>query len=359
MDRQEVLESRLRHQEDMLARYQSQLDRTKTELDIARREAASLRTQLADSAKAGSPLEPLDASFRATAIEFSSLMTGGINLDGQPGDDGLAVVLVPEGPDGELVRLSGAVEIEAFDVSHPEGAERIGHWKFDAGESQQYWHNGVIQSGYQFELPWQAAPQTDKLLLHGRIVAIDGRQFDTTCTVRIEPPPASLASQRAPSTGSSRIESTSAVSTGADTTVTPAEGSARPFRPLDTSPTPFGHADAPRAKTRSQARSLTGREFEDRIPPGRISNFGHSAGLEPVSTAPLSGRPQPRPSSPVRGNGAAISSPPFDPEPTPRIEDAPEWRAEPDEDDSWYRQSNRPPVRTSDSWTGESIPYLR
>ena len=36
--KRDVLESRLRHQEDMISRYQSQLDRAKTELDIARRD---------------------------------------------------------------------------------------------------------------------------------------------------------------------------------------------------------------------------------------------------------------------------------------------------------------------------------
>ncbi|MBX3437890.1 MAG: hypothetical protein KF861_10400 [Planctomycetaceae bacterium] len=198
----DLLESRLRHQEDMISRYQAQLERAQTELEIARRESASLRTHLAEQPPGTAPRDELDISLRATRIEFSTLMTGGLNLDGEPGDDALSVVLIPEGPDGELVRVSGTVEIEAFDLSHPQGAVRIGYWVFDPNESQRSWHKGVIQSGYQFGLPWRDLPQAEKILLHGRIVALDGRQFDTTHTIRIEPPPshvrAAAASSRMP-----------------------------------------------------------------------------------------------------------------------------------------------------------------
>ena len=107
----DVLESRLRHQEDMLASYQSQLDRAKTELDVARRESASLRQQLADADTAVAPTEHVDASFRTTGIEFSPFMTGGTNINSSPGDEGLTVVLLPKDPDGTVVKVAGTIEI--------------------------------------------------------------------------------------------------------------------------------------------------------------------------------------------------------------------------------------------------------
>ncbi|MGE0377262.1 MAG: hypothetical protein AB7Q45_17770 [Planctomycetaceae bacterium] len=315
----EVLESRLRNQEDMLARYESQLDRTKTELDIARRESASLREQLAATGTPESMREPSEAGLRATGIEFSTLMTGGLNLDGRPGDDGLSVVLIPEGPDGELVRVSGAVEIEAFDLSHPHGAERIGHWRFEPGESERHWHNGVIQSGYQFELPWQSSPRSQKVLLHGRLVAIDGRQFDTTYTIRVEPPESAWTERESPSARNGQIETTSAVSVNGShqPAGVGANRSASPLQRNSAQP-PFGHTQAPHP-SRPVARA-----------------------------APQSAT---APGSPSRAA--------FDSDVPPPIQDT-AADAEPGDDDAdWFRQDKRPSVRTSDTWTGETIPYLR
>ena len=70
----------------------------------------------------------------------------------------------------------------------PAALERIGHWTFDQREVHEYWHKGVIQSGYQFELPWQSPPQSDQVLVHGHLRTADGRKFDTTLTVKVDPP---------------------------------------------------------------------------------------------------------------------------------------------------------------------------
>ncbi|MCA9074145.1 MAG: hypothetical protein KDA93_03865 [Planctomycetaceae bacterium] len=406
----DVLESRLRHQEDMLASYQAQIDRTKTELDIAKREAASLRQQLASSEKEVPPTEHVDASFRTIGIEFSTLMTGGTNINSSPGDDGLTVVLLPKDPDGVVVKVAGTIEIEAFDLARPEGAQRIGQWTFDVGESHEYWHQGVIQSGYQFELPWQEIPQAEQLLLHGRLVSIDGRQFDTTHTVSIEPPDATLvggsrSSDAPPSTikqlsgfeeSPSEVRPALAESSSDDwedespQQGAPIEAPARVSVNEPSPDNPFGHSPAVQPRI-IEARAMTGREFKDQLnvgspltvdtPSSRIPSPPTSSKTAPpfskefelsrampvsLETQPQSKpvakepnpfeEPQPFPVNvPQAGSVSRESPPPIQDVP----QDADEWW---DADDWPHEASTEPtstPVRTSDVWTDETIPYRR
>lgn len=355
MSKQDVLESRLRHQEDMISSYQAQLDRSKTELDIARREAASLRTQLASASKGLAPSEAIDVSFRASLIEFSTLMTGGADLDGQPGDDGLSVVLVPQSPDGEIVKVPGTVEIEAFDLSSPGGARRIGHWVFDSSESHRYWHKGVIQSGYQFEIPWQDLPRSESLLLHGRLVAADGRQFDTTHTIRIEPPDSALADQGTPSRRDTDIQQAAAASESdairADSTN---NGGPTPSW-SDLTEVSTGAVSERHTPPRSEAQSYTGGEFSD-----RLKQSGSLHGSRPS----LSGRGDSN-AIPARPHSAEASSGTDVPwgnsleaEIPPQIQMGPPDR-DGAEGNEWYQKTDRPPVRTSDSWNDATIPYIR
>lgn len=185
----DVLEARLRSQEDMLAVYESEMARVKSELASARNETEDLRLRLAENGTPMMSAEESGAAFRATGIQLSSLMTGGLDFDGEPGHDGLSVVLIPHDPDGELVKLPGNIEIEALDPAHPEGAQRIGHWTFDQRDIHEFWHKGVIQSGYQFELPWQTPPRSDQVLVLAHLSTANGRRFDTTLTVKIDPEP--------------------------------------------------------------------------------------------------------------------------------------------------------------------------
>ncbi len=395
----DILESRLRHQEDMLTSYQAQIDRVKTELDIARRESASLREQLASGEMPVAPAEHISTGFRVTELAFSTLMTGGTNINSSPGDDGLTVVLLPRDPDGQVVKVAGTIEIEAFDLSRPEGDQRIGHWQYDSSESHQHWHQGVIQPGYQFQLPWQEQPRAEKILLHGRLTSIDGRQYDATHTVSIDPPRDALVegrptevSARPPITQLSAFdESLSAVrpadaessSTAWEDEPTPAAQSAMAPETIPPNESgiaqPFGHSAAVRRRL-SEARAMTGAEFADQLSVSSPLTVGPAApprqipvappfaadmrGLEDTSAAtnvssPAGSagvEPRPFPAEPEAGSD-------FDREIPPSIVEVPQdaenwWGA-----DDWPSEPSppaaTPPVRTSDVWTDETIPYRR
>ncbi len=184
----DLLETRIRHHEDRLVEFESQLAATRRQLEVARNEAAVLRSQLTDRGAAAILPEQASVLFQATGIKFNSLLTGGLDRDGSAGDEMLSVILTPHDADGDMLKLPGAIELEVLDLSKAEGSQRLGTWNFDAAQSRDYWHSGLVGSGYLFQLPWQQTPESSELLLHARFTTTDGRQFDTSTQIQIEPP---------------------------------------------------------------------------------------------------------------------------------------------------------------------------
>lgn len=194
----DLLEARLRDQQDLVARYQKLADSTQQELAIARKESDLLRTQLAQAGT--SPLLPehADVLLRAEKLAFHPMMTGARNIDAAPGDDVLNVVLAPQSQSGETIRLIGDLEIEALDLSRPEGEQRIGTWTYTAEQARELWHAGFLASGFQMDLAWDTRPQSSDVLLHARLKTADGRQLDATQQVHVELPVVQTAMTGAP-----------------------------------------------------------------------------------------------------------------------------------------------------------------
>lgn len=189
----DLLESRLRQQDEQLAELETELRRTREELRIASQDAAQLRAQLDE---AGSPFiatETAHAALRTVGIELSRLFTGPLDQDGQPGDEMFSAVVVPLDADGSLVKTPGKVEIEALDLSRPEGERRLGRWSFDEEQAREAWHEGVFGTGYRFRLPWQRPPSSEEVLVHAKLTTPDGRQFDATRKFKVTVPAGGIA----------------------------------------------------------------------------------------------------------------------------------------------------------------------
>ncbi len=193
----ELLEARLRVQEDALAEADSKLQTVQRELTVARRESQSLRVQLASRGDAVLLPEQADQMHRVTGIEFSSLLTAGVDRDGVPGDEGLTAVVAPHDAEGELVKLPGRLELEVLDLSRPRGEQRIGRWAYSVEESRELWHAGFMSSGFQVDVPWQGTPASQDLVLHARFTTIDERRFDVQTELRINPPAVATRRTRA------------------------------------------------------------------------------------------------------------------------------------------------------------------
>jgi hypothetical protein len=344
----DVLEARLRSQEDMIAVYESEIQRVKTELASTRRETEDLRIQLADTGRPLTPAEESAAAFRATGIQFSSLMTGGLDTDGEPGHDALSVVLIPHDGDGELVKVPGRIEIEALDPAGPGGAQRIGHWQFDQRDIHGYWHKGVVQSGYQFQLPWQSAPRTDQILVLANLTTADGRRFDTNLSVKIDPP--GVSTDVAPAD-----ELQQASSAGVNPFATSRAGTAQAA-----SGTSIESADENIiwADGEGPAAERDGSFWNRQTRRATIDEAGPPLNSQsPAATPQRAPRPEPPPGDILPGptSGARPPSRTIDPEIPPSIRD---WWS----DEDWAtREANEQSegVRTSDSFTDETLPVYR
>ncbi|HUG94331.1 MAG TPA: hypothetical protein VML55_26105 [Planctomycetaceae bacterium] len=176
----EVLEARLRKQEDALYAIRSELSARNAELAAAHRELDMLHRQQAEAGQTAIPAEHVTVVSRATGIRFHSLLTRPLDRDDQPGPDVLNVVLTPHDADDETVKLPGSLRLELIDLSKPEGERTVAAWDFTPEQAREHWHSGFIATGYRFELPWPASAVTGNLLLLGRLTTSDGRHFDTT-----------------------------------------------------------------------------------------------------------------------------------------------------------------------------------
>ena len=193
----DLLESRLRQQQDAVSDFQSQLRSAQSELIAARRETDVLRNQLADRGERTLLPEQADALFRVSGIRINKLRTGGLDRDNRPGDDVFSVVMVPHDTDGEPVKLPGTIEVELFDLANSGSEQRIGNWSFDIEESHEHWHRGLFGTGYLFRLPLESSPAHAELVVHCRLSTSDGRQFDVSETITVEPLEVASAPKRA------------------------------------------------------------------------------------------------------------------------------------------------------------------
>jgi hypothetical protein len=184
----DLLESKMRVQEDRLLTLEKELQYTQTELSLARKQSESYREQLAGRRAPVDAPEQADALFRASGLRISKLRTGGIDQDGIPGDDVLAASMAPVDAHGETVKVPGVIELSVIDPALPSNRQQIGHWKFSEEETPGLWHAGILGSGYQFNLPWQQVPRSGELWLHARMTTSDGRRFETKEQIRVTPP---------------------------------------------------------------------------------------------------------------------------------------------------------------------------
>ena len=186
--RSEVLETRIRNQQETIASLRRDATTLESELDIARREADAIRATLNSKPEQRVMLaEHAEIQLRVSKISISRLLSGGLDRDDQHGDELLTVVVVPADESGETMRVSGELEVDAVDFAAPAGEQQIGHWKFDRNQTRDLWHAGLIGRGIQVTVPWQKMPRSGAVTVHARLTLPDGRQFDTTESLRVQP----------------------------------------------------------------------------------------------------------------------------------------------------------------------------
>ena len=102
----------------------------------------------------GTLTQQVPADVNVSRIVLNSRLTGGIDLDGQPGDDGLLVVIEPQNAAGHYLALPGDVSIDVIDPSRSGIDGQIARWDFDATETTTRMKQTLLGRGIHLELPW-------------------------------------------------------------------------------------------------------------------------------------------------------------------------------------------------------------
>ena len=180
-----------------------QLRQQRTENDELRRELQSTEAALAEAQHKLSMPRRTQAEDGATVtlasgvasslstigrLELNSLLSGGLNRDGIPGDELLSVLATTVSRSGSAIQTDGTLTVTAFDYSLPAENQKVGHWEWNAKETAALWSDGVVGTGYRLTKEWEQIPKSEKIVLHARFVSIEGQQFDATKTVTIDAP---------------------------------------------------------------------------------------------------------------------------------------------------------------------------
>ncbi|WP_417391808.1 hypothetical protein [Gimesia sp.] len=181
----DLLEARLRQQEDSIFALQRDLNDSQQALESARHQSEAMSKQLAKASNGSLLPEQTQALYKVTGVKVNSLLTGGVDLDSKPGDELWTTVITPHDADGETVKLPADFELELVDLNQPEENRRVGLWTFDSQEARSHWYSGFAGSGFRFELPWQTTPRNSELTLVVRMTSPDGRTFNTTSSLKI------------------------------------------------------------------------------------------------------------------------------------------------------------------------------
>ncbi len=176
-----ALRAQIRALQDDNTRLQEQLLRQRRLVEDQRRQIRTLQ---------GLGRKRLERLFHVSRIELGRY-TGGVDLDGRPGHDGIRVYLLPKDQYGHTLKAAGDVKIQLFDLAEPAAGNLLATYEFTPDAIARNWHSGFATYHFRFDCPWKSAPPR-----HAEITVrvtftdyLTGKPFTVQKLVKINPPP--------------------------------------------------------------------------------------------------------------------------------------------------------------------------
>ncbi len=128
--------------------------------------------------------------YMVARITLNRLLTGGVNQDDRPGDDGVMIVVEPRNAENQIINVPGELAVVVVDPNVREGDPRIARWDFSPDEVAERFRESLLAEGIHLEMPWPAVvPRHRRLHLHVRFVTADGKEFRADRPIFVDPPP--------------------------------------------------------------------------------------------------------------------------------------------------------------------------
>lgn len=136
----------------VLQRRIGQLEREQITL---REENKTLRKQIKQLQRLGA--KRLDLLNAPVKIQIERL-SGGYNDDGVPGDDGVVVYIRPIDGDGDVLKATGDIQIQLWDLAGTTDELLVGEYILDAEHALGRWYGKLMTHHYTVKCPWRSEP---------------------------------------------------------------------------------------------------------------------------------------------------------------------------------------------------------
>lgn len=184
-----VVETQLRQQRTENGELRRELESAKTALAETQHKLSMTRRAQAEAGSAVTLTSGVAGSLGTVErLELNSLLSGGLDRDGIPGDELLSVLATTVGRSGSAVQVDGTLTVTAFDYSLSGEDQRVGYWESSLEETSALWTDSLVGTGYRLRQAWQQMPRSRNIVLHARFVAADGQRFDATETIKVDVP---------------------------------------------------------------------------------------------------------------------------------------------------------------------------
>lgn len=119
------------------------------------------------------------ATIAVVQVTLSDRAMGGFNRDGQPGDEGIRVLVEPRDSAGALLATPGRVSIVLLDPALAGEASRVARWELDPEQVAAARRSTAAGEGFYLELPWSHGyPSHNQLEVYVRYWTDDGRKLE-------------------------------------------------------------------------------------------------------------------------------------------------------------------------------------
>ncbi len=146
---------------------------------------ATQQTQIKTLQKLGE--KRMEKLFHVEQIELGKY-TGGTDIDGNPGHEGIKVYLRPLDQHGSVIKAAGEVTVQLFDLAADPKENLIGRYHWSVEQVAKQWSSGFFTYHYSFLCPWKQSPGHDEITVRVEFTDyLTGRVFTAqkACEVKL------------------------------------------------------------------------------------------------------------------------------------------------------------------------------